>query len=361
MSIFYPDVSAFQAGVKFTGAPVACIKATEGTGWLSGDYTPAVGRAHAAGVMPFAYHFLHAGNAAAQAAWCHAHVGTTPLMLDWEATSGSNPGVADATGFIDAYRAAGGVCNLAYLPHWYWQGTIGSPSLAPLAQRKVGLVSSAYTAYSDSGAGWVGYGGLDPVIWQYTDKQSFNGQPCDFNAYRGTADQLRAAIAGGAVPPVPPGGPDPTIQQGATGAEVVKAQTRLNAWGASPKLAADGQFGAGTTTAVKAFQSAHGLPADGVIGPATWAHLNANPAAPAAPPTADPAATPHQGQYVTGGMFDLKDLGAKLGYPPNALIRMTACHYGSLGNDLGNHLGGILRGTVPWATPVPKGVALWCG
>jgi hypothetical protein len=38
-------------------------------------------------------------------------------------------------------------------------------------------------------------------------------------------------------------------------------------------ISADGLFGSGTESAVKSFQSQHGLTADGVVGPATWQAL----------------------------------------------------------------------------------------
>ena len=55
-----------------------------------------------------------------------------------------------------------------------------------------------------------------------------------------------------------------TIRQGSTGADVSLWQTFL-------KLPVDGNFGPATVTATKAWQSSHGLTADGVVGAATWA------------------------------------------------------------------------------------------
>jgi hypothetical protein len=63
----------------------------------------------------------------------------------------------------------------------------------------------------------------------------------------------------------------PAVASGATGAVVTTVQYLLDQAGA--KLSVDGDFGAATLAAVKSFQSGHGLSADGVVGPNTWARL----------------------------------------------------------------------------------------
>lgn len=65
--------------------------------------------------------------------------------------------------------------------------------------------------------------------------------------------------------------PGVPIRRGQSGATIRSAQARLNALGA--RLTVDGQFGAATETAVKVFQAANGLTADGVIGRSTWNRL----------------------------------------------------------------------------------------
>ncbi len=68
------------------------------------------------------------------------------------------------------------------------------------------------------------------------------------------------------------------VGRGAVGDLVVWAQEHLV--GAGIPSAIDGDFGARTQVAVQAFQAAHGLAADGVIGPETWqALLRYRPAA----------------------------------------------------------------------------------
>ena len=66
-----------------------------------------------------------------------------------------------------------------------------------------------------------------------------------------------------------------TIRRGDTGPEVAECQLDLIALGYDVGPAgADGKFGAKTETAVKAFQTASGLKADGIVGKATWAALD---------------------------------------------------------------------------------------
>jgi len=67
------------------------------------------------------------------------------------------------------------------------------------------------------------------------------------------------------------------LSLGATGADVVDLQSRLNS---SPPtqltlLKVDGIFGPKTRARVVEFQATHGLVADGIVGPKTWAALQA--------------------------------------------------------------------------------------
>jgi hypothetical protein len=86
----------------------------------------------------------------------------------------------------------------------------------------------------------------------------------------------------------------PTLRRGSQGDEVADLQTILNArYGAD--LEVDGNFGKATEAAVKAFQRANGLTADGIVGAKTWKALgilhgeqNIAPAIPAPEPDNQP-------------------------------------------------------------------------
>ena len=284
MTIFYPDVSSYQAGISFDGCVIVVAKATEGTGYTNPDYAPAKVRAAGAGAYFCAYHFLHAGNGAGQASYAHGVVGSdVPLMIDCEATYNSNgtlasaPQVSDIVDFINQYRALGGTTYLLYLPHWYWQGDMGQASLAPVTDLGMLLVSSDYTAYSDAGPGWAPYGGMTPAIWQYTSSATLNGvKNVDMNAYQGTLADFKAQVTTGATKAINASS-NPTLSEGDSGAAVETLQTRLNVWGANPALAVDGGFGPATLAAVKAFQTQQHLTVDGIVGAQTWAALNQDP------------------------------------------------------------------------------------
>jgi serine/threonine protein kinase len=93
-----------------------------------------------------------------------------------------------------------------------------------------------------------------------------------------------------AIPPTPtptraPARPCPAqIQSGSSGSEVSMLQSDLNTlyndhnftnspYNFSPPLGVDGDFGPLTQSAVKDYQSAHGLEVDGQVGPLTWHSL----------------------------------------------------------------------------------------
>ena len=68
--------------------------------------------------------------------------------------------------------------------------------------------------------------------------------------------------------------PQPTLSVGAHRPAVLELQLKLNMAGAAPPLKVDGIFGPLTRQAVRDFQQAHDLDADGIVGPITWAVLN---------------------------------------------------------------------------------------
>jgi len=69
-----------------------------------------------------------------------------------------------------------------------------------------------------------------------------------------------------------------TLRLGMSGSDVKELQIRVAGWAADSAsqtyVAVDGDFGPGTEAAVKRFQRAYGLSADGVVGPETRSVLN---------------------------------------------------------------------------------------
>jgi peptidoglycan hydrolase-like protein with peptidoglycan-binding domain len=66
---------------------------------------------------------------------------------------------------------------------------------------------------------------------------------------------------------------EPTLQKGSTDPAVRDLQEALKALGYNPG-SIDGVFGATTEAAVKAFQQAKGISADGVVGKVTWINID---------------------------------------------------------------------------------------
>jgi peptidoglycan hydrolase-like protein with peptidoglycan-binding domain len=77
------------------------------------------------------------------------------------------------------------------------------------------------------------------------------------------------------VPDSPPSAERPTLRRGDRGPDVTELQERLRAHGYD--VVVDGYFGPQVGSMVRAFQQAHGLAADGVVGPLTWEALERVP------------------------------------------------------------------------------------
>ena len=98
------------------------------------------------------------------------------------------------------------------------------------------------------------------------------------------AVQLSGAASGGAAAPGPASGgaaaagaatgqTRPVLARGSQGDAVVQLQNLLR--DENFAVAVDGDFGPGTEVAATRFQSENGLTADGIVGPQTWAALDA--------------------------------------------------------------------------------------
>jgi peptidoglycan hydrolase-like protein with peptidoglycan-binding domain len=162
----------------------------------------------------------------------------------------------------------------------------GSPDLKPLTDRGVHLIASDYPGAKgtgvaqyladggDGGPGWASYGGMTPVMWQYTDAAAEQGQLIDFNAFRGTAAQL-ADLLGEPVTVATASttGAHRTLMLGSGGDDVRAVQTLLSALHFDTQ-GTDGQFGLKTLAAVEHAQGAWHITKDGKVGPHTYASLH---------------------------------------------------------------------------------------
>lgn len=216
MTVFGPDISSYQAGLdlsRLTDAAFVMAKCSEGTYYTDSDYQGWRGQAAGLG-LPFVwYHFLSTEDVHAQVSHTAATVGdaSLPGMLDVEPTGSSRPDVAQLLAYADAAKAAGLNLRLVYLPHWYWQ-ELGSPGLSGLTTRGLSLVSSTYPGGTgdpralypgDGAAGWDGYGGVTPQLYQYTNQATDAGQSLDYNAFRGTLAQFLTMLGADSMATIP--------------------------------------------------------------------------------------------------------------------------------------------------------------
>ncbi|MET7775780.1 MULTISPECIES: GH25 family lysozyme [Streptomyces] len=253
------------------GAGFAYVKATEGVGYVSNTFDQQYSGSAAAGLLHGAYHFAlpDRSDGTTQADYFLSHGGgwsddgkTLPGVLDIE----YNPYGATCYGlshstmvnwvaqFRDEYRARTGRYPMIYAELSWWTECTGNHT---------GFASTdpLWIAHYASSPGTLPGSWSNYTIWQYADAGTYPG---DQNVFAGSLADLRAFAAGDLIS----GQGWPTVQQGQSGFQVTGAQYLLDAQGVS--LTVDGQFGPATASAVRAFQSAHGLTADGVVSAGTW-------------------------------------------------------------------------------------------
>lgn len=204
--VFGVDVSAYQPNFDFTAACNegyywAAIKATEGSGWKSAYYAAQIVRARNAGQAVVAYHYQSTQSVAAQIANVVSMVSTdTPIAIDVELGSG---GVDITRALVDGLRAKGYRVPFIYLPKWYWQGHLGSPSLAGLPPNWVSWYPDNVARYGSAGLSlvpesvWAGFGGLPVIAVQFTSSGRVANYPngsIDLDFYRGTRAMFLALI-----------------------------------------------------------------------------------------------------------------------------------------------------------------------
>lgn len=122
-------------------------------------------------------------------------------------------------------------------------------------------------------AAWASYEG---ILGHQHVPDNLHGDPGNFDIAR-----LLSMVGG----PAPAPDPHPLLSIGSTGPAVVRVQQFLH-------IADDGIFGQQTYGAVKAYQASVGLDPDGVVGPLTWAKIEAGVQPTSNPVTPTPAPAP---------------------------------------------------------------------
>ncbi|MEV6105048.1 peptidoglycan-binding protein [Streptomyces sp. NPDC051940] len=223
---------------------------------------------------------------------CSPGCGPSTVYTDACVTSGTNTGFHKNDGVTWTLRP--NQCYSGTYDGWLWRysgacGTCGC-----------GIERRCHDGYRNTGSGWVksicrwttdcdcagtvswptiARGATGPDVYTVQHLVTYHGFTTTADGIFGANTEARVSEFQTSRGLSPTGSVGPatwpvlvvTVRRGDVNAAVRGAQWQLNKHGYG--LTVDGNFGTLTETAVKGFQSANGLTADGVVGSTTWRYL----------------------------------------------------------------------------------------
>lgn len=284
------DLSNHQPGFDIPravreGYQAILLKATEGLNYRDPLFDSYAQATQDMGALPGAYHFLRAGDGAAQARYLYQRIADHGGPGGWVAICDNEVDATwDATvAFSQEWaQLTGGHPLVVYSGNWWWsaRGWNGSTLTPYLWDSRyvagTGYGSQLYAGVPDSW--WVPrYGGwTQATMLQFSSTATVAGaSPVDVSAYRGTVATLRSTLAvpGITPPPAPthpvwPGRYLALTSPAMTGADVSTWQRQMDIRGWT--LTVDGIYGPQSYRVCRQFQAEKHLAVDGVVGPTTW-------------------------------------------------------------------------------------------
>lgn len=294
------DIAGHQKGINLSVVPCdfVIVKATQGRSFVNPEFTTQITQALSLGKYVGAYHY--ANGAGVDIETDHfidvvkPYLGKVILAIDWENNKDKN-GNNDNPKFVAgdykyceklliAVKEKTGITPFLYMSksvarQFKWEFGRCFPFWCA-QYKKVGVPKTYTQDFWTDTKGWGAWTGCK--IFQYSSKGRLNGYDADLDldySYMDGAEWNTWAKGENITEePSEPAQTNsgtkvyPTLRRGNRSEYVRAWQTFLNLNGYGCGIA-DGIFGAKTLKAVKAWQRAHGLKADGIIGPKTWASL----------------------------------------------------------------------------------------
>ena len=297
------NLDAIAARAKAAGMSTVFVKSADG-GTVWDQFSPQlVADLHARGLRACAWQFVYGADPLAEARAAIASVAAGADCFVVDAETAYEGRYASAQRYMTALRAAVGPAyplgftsfpyvdyhpRLPYsvflgpggaqanMPQVYWKaigGSVDAVSAKTVANNRIygtpiAPLGQSYDAPSSADlrrfrAVWAGYGagGMSWWSWQASGAAAWN-----------------ALSEPAPAPVVLPDPGWPALNRGSSGDQVIWLQQHLAS--ADPSVALDGRFTTATEAALKAFQSARGLPPTGASDAATWQALLAVPLRP---------------------------------------------------------------------------------